>query len=141
MIQKEKALIFEISRPGRFACSLPECDVPQKDLSELIPGELLRDSPPDLPAVSEVDLVRHYTRLSQRNYGVDAGFYPLGSCTMKYNPKVNEDMACLSGFANVHPYQDEKAVQGCLELLWKTDRLLSEITGMERFLAGGEPAR
>ncbi len=133
MIQKEKALIFEISRPGRFACSLPECDVPQKDLSELIPGELLRDSPPDLPEVSEVDLVRHYTRLSQRNYGVDAGFYPLGSCTMKYNPKVNEDMACLSGFANVHPYQDEKAVQGCLELLWKTDRLLSEITGMERF--------
>lgn len=133
MNQKEKALIFEMSRPGRTACSLPECDVPQADLSELIPEELLRDSPPDLPEVSEVDLVRHYTQLSQRNYGVDAGFYPLGSCTMKYNPKVNEDMASLSGFVNVHPCQDEKTVQGCLELIWKADRLFSEITGMERF--------
>ena len=133
MNKDEMALIFEPSQPGSTACSLPECDVPRADISELIPDELLRDSPPDLPEVSEVDLVRHYTRLSQRNYGVDAGFYPLGSCTMKYNPKVNEDMACLGGFANVHPLQDDKTVQGCLELLWKTDRLLSEITGMERF--------
>lgn len=133
MSQKEKALIFELSRPGKTACLLPECDVPQAELAELIPDSLLRDLPPDLPEVSEVDLVRHYTQLSQRNYGVDAGFYPLGSCTMKYNPKVNEDMASLSGFAHVHPCQDEKTVQGCLELIWKTDRLLSEITGMERF--------
>lgn len=133
MSQKEKALIFELSRPGKTACLLPECDVPQAELAELIPDSLLRDLPPDLPEVSEVDLVRHYTQLSQRNYGVDAGFYPLGSCTMKYNPKVNEDMASLSGFAHVHPCQDEKTVQGCLELIWKTDHLLSEITGMERF--------
>jgi len=133
MMHKDKALIFELSRPGRTACSLPECDVPEAELSDLIPEELLRACPPDLPEVSEVDLVRHYTQLSQRNYGVDAGFYPLGSCTMKYNPKVNEDMADLCGFVNVHPYQDERTVQGCLELIWKTDRLLSEITGMSRF--------
>ncbi len=133
MMQKDMALIFELSRPGRTACSLPECDVPEVKLSDLIPEGLLRACPPDLPEVSEVDLVRHYTQLSQKNYGVDAGFYPLGSCTMKYNPKVNEDMADLSGFLNVHPYQDEKTVQGCLELIWKTDRLLAEITGMSRF--------
>ena len=76
MNQKNRALIFELSQPGRTAFSLPECDVPQAELSELIPEELLRDAPPDLPEVSEVDLVRHYTQLSQRNYGVDAGFYP-----------------------------------------------------------------
>lgn len=133
MNQKNRALIFELSQPGRTAFSLPECDVPQAELSELIPEELLRDAPPDLPEVSEVDLVRHYTQLSQRNYGVDAGFYPLGSCTMKYNPKVNEEVASFGGFVNVHPCQDEKTVQGCLELIWNTDRLLSEITGMERF--------
>lgn len=133
MIQKDEALIFELGRPDRAACSLPECDVPQADLSELIPRDLLRESPPDLPEVSEVDLVRHYTRLSQKNYAVDTGFYPLGSCTMKYNPKVNEDVASLSGFVSVHPCQDEKMVQGCLELIWKTDRLLCEITGMDRF--------
>lgn len=133
MNRREEALIFEISRPGRTACSLPECDVPDTDIAGLIPKELLREKAPDLPEVSEVDLVRHYTRLSQRNYGVDSGFYPLGSCTMKYNPKINEDVASLSGFLNVHPCQDDKTVQGCLEVIWKTDRLLSEITGMERF--------
>ena len=132
MIKSEKALIFEISRPGRMAVTLPECDVPRKDMEDLIPAHLLRETAPALPQVSEVDLVRHFTQLSQRNYGVDAGFYPLGSCTMKYNPKVNESMARLSGFANVHPLQSAESVQGCLELMWETDRMLSGITGMER---------
>lgn len=132
MISKEKALIFEMSQPGRKACSLPECDVPEVELGELIPEEFLRASAPELPEVSEVDVVRHFTQLSQRNHGVDSGFYPLGSCTMKYNPKINEDTARLSGFAKVHPYQSEDTVQGCLELLYNTDRMLAEITGMER---------
>jgi glycine dehydrogenase subunit 2 len=132
MNNREEALIFEMSRPGRTAFQAPRCDVPETRISEIIPRELLRDSPPDLPEVSEVDAVRHFTRLSQKNYGVDSGFYPLGSCTMKYNPKINEDAARLSGFRNVHPYQARESVQGCLELMWKTDRMLSEITGMSR---------
>ena len=132
MIKKEKALIFEISRPGRCAVSLPACDVPQQDIHTLIPQNLMREKEASLPEVSEVDLARHFTQLSQRNYGVDAGFYPLGSCTMKYNPKINEEMASLSGFTNVHPYQPEQTVQGCLSLLYHSDKMLSEITGMER---------
>lgn len=128
----QKTFIFEISKPGRKAYSLPECDVPEIAVNELIPGEYLRDSDPELPEVSEVDVIRHFTGLSRRNYGVDSGFYPLGSCTMKYNPKVNEDMARLSGFTKVHPYQPEETVQGCLELLYNMDKMLSEITGMDR---------
>lgn len=129
---KQKELIFEISRSGRKAYSLPGCDVPKKELGSLIPGECLRESEAALPEVSEVDVVRHFTALSKRNHGVDSGFYPLGSCTMKYNPKVNEDMARLDGFAMTHPYQPEETAQGCLELLYRMDRMLAEITGMER---------
>ncbi|MDA8210667.1 MAG: aminomethyl-transferring glycine dehydrogenase subunit GcvPB, partial [Clostridia bacterium] len=92
-------LIFEVSRPGRRAVSLPEIDVPARSLDELIPGEYLREEAPNLPEVSELDAVRHFTGLSKLNHGVDSGFYPLGSCTMKYNPKVNEDAARLPGFA------------------------------------------
>lgn len=132
MKKKDKSLIFEMSVPERRAISLPDCDVPDTDITNLIPGQLLRESDAELPEVAEVDAVRHYTRLSQMNYGVDSGFYPLGSCTMKYNPKVNEDMANLDGFAKVHPYQPEETAQGCLELLYETDRMLSEITGMAR---------
>jgi len=132
MKEKDKSLIFEMSVPGRRAISLPDCDVPDTDITNLIPGRLLREADAELPEVAEVDAVRHYTRLSQMNYGVDSGFYPLGSCTMKYNPKVNEDMAGLDGFAKTHPYQPEETVQGCLELLYETDRMLSEITGMDR---------
>ena len=132
MSKKDKSLIFEMSVPGRRAISLPECDVPSVELSDMIPGKLLRVTAPELPEVGEVDAVRHYTKLSQMNYGVDSGFYPLGSCTMKYNPKVNEDAARMDGFAKVHPYQPVETVQGCLELLYQTDRMLSEITGMER---------
>ncbi|RLC56244.1 MAG: aminomethyl-transferring glycine dehydrogenase subunit GcvPB [Chloroflexota bacterium] len=117
-------LIFEISRPGRCAVALPEPDVPLSDL----PEGLVRDDLP-LPEVSEVDLTRHYTHLSQMNYGVDTGFYPLGSCTMKYNPKINEEVARLSGFVHLHPYQDEETVQGALFLMYYLQEFLKEIGG------------
>ncbi len=126
------SLIFEKSIPGREAFSLPECDVPQKAINELYPSELLREKPANLPEVSEVDVIRHFTALSKRNHGVDSGFYPLGSCTMKYNPKINEDAAALPGFEKIHPYQDPKSVQGALELMYNIDMMLSEITGMDR---------
>jgi len=117
-------LIFEISRPGRCAVALPALDVPPAEL----PGGLVRDDLP-LPEVSEPDLIRHYTRLSQMNYGVDIGFYPLGSCTMKYNPRINEVMARLPGFTYLHPYQEEETVQGALFLMYHLQEFLKEIGG------------
>ena len=126
-------LIFEISKPGRGAYSLPDCDVPERDAADLLPAEHLRQRGPLLPEVGEIDAVRHFTKLSRRNHGVDSGFYPLGSCTMKYNPKINEDVARLRAFAAMHPYQQTESSQGCLKLLYDMDRMLSEITGMERF--------
>jgi glycine dehydrogenase subunit 2 len=128
MNNEKKALIFELSRTGRVAYSLPILDVPE---SEAIPVEYLRENTVDLPEVSELDLIRHYTELSRRNHGVDNGFYPLGSCTMKYNPKVHEDVARLSGFAKIHPYQREETVQGALQLLYELQQYLAEITGMD----------
>ena len=97
-------LIFEVSSPGRKAYSLPPLEVEKKSMSELLPESELRKTPADLPEVSEIDLVRRFTRLSQLNHGVDIGFYPLGSCTMKYNPKINEEVANLPGFNDIHPY-------------------------------------
>ena len=132
MNNNKQTLVFEMSRPGRAAYSLPKCDVPEINLADMIPEALLRTEQPALPEVSEPELIRHFTRLSQKNYGVDAGFYPLGSCTMKYNPKMNEAAARLSGFANAHPAQSEKASQGALVLLHELDGMLSEITGMAR---------
>ncbi|MBA4541317.1 MULTISPECIES: aminomethyl-transferring glycine dehydrogenase subunit GcvPB [Thermoactinomyces] len=129
MNNKEKELIFEMSKPGRTAYSLPESDVPETDV---LPEEYLREKPAELPEVSELDLMRHYTELSRRNHGVDNGFYPLGSCTMKYNPKVHEDVARLPGFAKIHPYQPEETVQGALELLYELQQYLAEITGMDQ---------
>lgn len=129
---KREALIFEKSVPGRKASSMPSCDVPEKELNSLIPMEFLREKGPEMPEVSEVDAVRHFTALSGMNYGVDSGFYPLGSCTMKYNPKINEDVSKYDGFARMHPYQPEKTAQGCLEILYSLDKMLAEITGMER---------
>jgi glycine dehydrogenase subunit 2 len=123
-----KSLIFELSRTGRVAHNLPVLDVPETDE---LPSEYLREEAADLPEVSELDLMRHYTELSRRNHGVDNGFYPLGSCTMKYNPKVHEDVARLSGFAKIHPYQAEETVQGALQLLYELQRDLAEITGMD----------
>lgn len=129
---KRESLIFEMSVPGRKAYSMPACDVPEEDISSLIPLEFLREKCPELPEVSEVDAVRHFIGLSRMNHGVDSGFYPLGSCTMKYNPKVNEDVSKYDGFSRVHPYQPEKTAQGCLEILYTMDKMLAEITGMER---------
>ncbi len=120
-----EALIYEISRPGRSACSLPEPDVPRAEL----PEEWLRGDDLLLPEVSEVDLIRHYVRLSHLNYAVDVGFYPLGSCTMKYSPKVNEDACRLPGFAQTHPYQPEETVQGNLRLMYELQRYLQELSG------------
>ncbi len=125
-------LIFELSCPGRHAHSLPECDVPVSDPAQLLPSEHLRASPAELPEVSELDVVRHYSRLSQMNYGVDTHFYPLGSCTMKYNPKINEDMARLAGFARLHPLTPESAAQGALRLMHELSRDLAEVSGMDQ---------
>lgn len=130
-MKPEKALIFELTQPGRVAYSLPECDVPETELQAAIPGGLLRETPVALPEVCEVDVIRHYTELSRRNFGVDNGFYPLGSCTMKYNPKINEDVARLAGFARIHPYQPEESVQGALELLYTLQNDLATLTGMD----------
>lgn len=129
---KREALIFEKSVTGRKAYSLPACDVPEEDLLNMIPATFLREKNPELPEVSEVDAVRHFTGLSKMNHGVDSGFYPLGSCTMKYNPKINEEVSKYSGFSQVHPYQSAATVQGCLALLYDLDKMLSEITGMAR---------
>lgn len=125
-------LIFEISKEGRKAYSLPKCDVPEMTLTDLIPQSLLSEKEVELPEVSEVDVARHYTQLSSKNFGVDTGFYPLGSCTMKYNPKINEDMAVLPKFTGLHPYQPEQTAQGSLQLMYELSEMLSEITGMQR---------
>jgi len=125
-------LIFEKSRPGRRGCSLPACDVDKENLKKLIPKKYLRQGGLGLPHVSEPDVVRHFVRLSQQNMGVDTNFYPLGSCTMKYNPKINEDIANLPGFTRVHPYQPQVSVQGTLQLLYDMEKLLCEISGMDR---------
>ncbi|MFQ6057429.1 MAG: aminomethyl-transferring glycine dehydrogenase subunit GcvPB [Anaerolineae bacterium] len=125
MYHETEPLIFELSSPGRVGVSLPELDVPQAPL----PTEHLREDLP-LPEVSEVDVVRHFTRLSQLNYSVDTAFYPLGSCTMKYNPKVNEAVARLAGFTQIHPYQDEATVQGALQLMYELQEYLAEIAGL-----------
>ncbi len=122
------ALVFERSRPGRRAWSLPEV---QSDV-EAIPAAHRRQAPPVLPEVSERDLVTHYTRLSQRNWAIDVGAYPLGSCTMKYNPKVAERVAALPGFAELHPFADDELCQGALELLGTLERALCAATGMAR---------
>lgn len=131
MHKDNQPLIFEMTKEGRIGYSLPDLDVPEIDLAELFPEELVRDEAADLPEVSELDIMRHYTALSKRNHGVDSGFYPLGSCTMKYNPKINESVARFPGFANIHPLQDESTVQGALELLFDLQEHLKEITGMD----------
>ena len=133
MRKTAEPLIFELSRSGRHTGLLPACDVPSQDLDTLIPPSLQRRTSPGLPEVSEIDLVRHYTRLSQMNFGVESGSYPLGSCTMKYNPKINEAIVRLPGFERIHPLQPAESVQGCLGLMAELERMLSEITGMDRF--------
>ncbi|SKC53144.1 glycine dehydrogenase subunit 2 [Bacteroidales bacterium WCE2008] len=124
-------LIFELSKPGRCGYTLPENEygICIKEL----PAELKRSNAPDLPEVSEVDVVRHYTNLSQMNFGVDTGFYPLGSCTMKYNPKINEEVAAMPGFTGLHPLQPESTVKGAKAVYDAMDKALAEITGLSHF--------
>ncbi len=125
-------LIFEKSRAGRTATQIPACDVPEISLESVIDKHLLREDV-DLPEVAEVDLIRHYTQLSKRNFGVDSGFYPLGSCTMKYNPKINEEVARLSGFTALHPYAPAAFSQGSLQLMYELRLYLCDIFGMADF--------
>jgi glycine dehydrogenase subunit 2 len=129
--QRETATtIFERSVPGRRAATLPPADVPERALDELIPARLLRDRAAELPEVSEPEIVRHYTRLSRRNFDLDSGPYPLGSCTMKHNPRLNEKVAALAGHARVHPAQQPSRAQGALELMWRLEGALAEICGL-----------
>ena len=122
-------LIFELSQPGRTGYKLPELDVEEKD--NLIPEEFLSNEELDLPEVSEVDVVRHYTNLSALNFGVDTGMYPLGSCTMKYNPKINEEIVANPKLARLHPKQDDYQVQGALEAMYTLQKSLCEVSGMD----------
>ncbi len=124
-------LIFELSSPGRMAYSLPEPDIDVEAAREKIPAPYLRRQPAELPEVSELDVVRHYSRLSQMNYGLDTHFYPLGSCTMKYNPKINEDVARIPGFARLHPLVPEALCQGALQVMHELAQMLAEIAGMD----------
>jgi glycine dehydrogenase subunit 2 len=124
-------LIFERSSEGKRGITIPSSDVGEMRPDEVIPTDLLRTDIEGFPEVSEVDVVRHFVRMSQWNYGVDTGMYPLGSCTMKYNPKVNEDIARLSGFSRLHPYQPEELSQGALQLMYELEGYLAEISGMD----------
>jgi glycine dehydrogenase subunit 2 len=123
-------LLFETSRPGRATAILPLCDVPDRPLDELIPSPHRATNAPPLPELSELDVVRHYTNLSATNMAIDANFYPLGSCTMKYNPKRNERLASLPGLGAQHPYQDDRTLQGLLAILFGLQRDLAEIAGL-----------
>jgi glycine dehydrogenase subunit 2 len=123
-------LLFELSQPGRGSAQLPNCDVPEKPVQELIPSEYLNEGPPALPELVEPDVVRHFTNLSTLNMSVDTHYYPLGSCTMKYNPKRNERWAGLPGFAQLHPYQPTESIQGMLQLLWELQQDFAEISGL-----------
>jgi glycine dehydrogenase subunit 2 len=122
--------IYERSVSGRRAFVAPKLDVPERDLDELLPARLRRSEPAKLPEVTEPEIVRHYNRLSKRNFDLDTGFYPLGSCTMKHNPKLHERVAALPGHAKLHPLQDPSRAQGALELMWRLQDALSEIAGL-----------
>src|SRR5262244_1742633 len=129
-VSQNEGLIFEKSSPGKAAWKLPPLDVPEVDPKELL-GSSERKDLGHMPEVSEIEIIRHFTRLSTWNYAIDLGMYPLGSCTMKYNPRVNEVVTRLDGLANGHPYQPEKISQGALRILKTLSECLTEITGME----------
>ena len=130
MKDSSSTLIFEKSKKGRDGISLPPSGCPNIDISTKIDQNLLRKKSLDLPAVSEPEVVRHYTNLSAKNHHIDKGFYPLGSCTMKYNPKINDKIASDPMFANIHPNQDSLSVQGHLKLQYDLETMLNNITGM-----------
>src|SRR5215831_14291660 len=121
-------LLFELSHSGRRTHRLPASDVPT---AAGLPASALAETPPPLPEVGEIDLIRHFVNLSGRNMSIDTNFYPLGSCTMKYNPKRHERLAALPGMANVHPLQSDESCQGMLELLWHLQKILAEIAGLD----------
>jgi glycine dehydrogenase subunit 2 len=123
-------LLFEMSHLGRRCHRLPACDVPAPEANELLPAAALAESPPPLPEVGEIDLVRHFVNLSTRNMSIDTNFYPLGSCTMKYNPKRHERLSALPGIANLHPLQNDESAQGILELLYSMQSILAEIAAL-----------
>jgi glycine dehydrogenase subunit 2 len=129
--QQSTELLFELSHAGRRTHRLPPCDVPAPEVSALLPASALADAPPPLPEVGEIDLIRHYVNLSTRNMSIDTNFYPLGSCTMKYNPKRHERLAALPGLASLHPLQTDESCQGMLELLWEMQAILAEIAGLD----------
>ena len=131
-LREREGLIFERSSAGRVGYQLPPLEVPVADPAATVPAALLRGEIADLPEVSEVDVVRHFTRLSKWNYSVDEGLYPLGSCTMKYNPRINEEIVRLSGLAQLHPLQPEEQVQGALAVMWELEQALLAVTGMAR---------
>src|SRR3954470_10275188 len=126
-------LIFEKSQPGRKGYQLPALDVPSIDPASVLGKSSLRQHLAELPEMSELDTVRHYTRLSQLNFSIDTNFYPLGSCTMKYNPKVNDAIAMLPGFAGAHPLAPSSVTQGTLELLYNLEDWLVKMTGLDAF--------
>ena len=130
-ITRNEDLIFELSAPGKVGADLAPLDVPAASAAEELGAELVRGEIEGFPEVSELEVIRHFTRLSTWNYGVDTGLYPLGSCTMKYNPRVNEVVARLEGVATLHPYAPDELAQGCLRVLYETARCLAEITGMD----------
>src|SRR5450759_3009120 len=136
MADAQRRTIYEKSCCGRRAFSLPALDVPEVPLGELVPAGLRRAAPARLPEVSEIDLLRHFTELSTLNFGVETGSYPLGSCTMKYNPRINEVVSRLDGFTGLHPYQPESLVQGALELMYELERALDERLRLVRMQAG-----
>ena len=126
----DNKVIFEKSVKGRIGASLPKPDVPEVELKDFISSELLKENPPNLPEVTEPQVVRHYISLSAKNHHIDKGFYPLGSCTMKYNPKINDVLASLPGFANLHPNQPDSDAQGALHIIYELEQMLLKITGM-----------
>ncbi|MFW6262620.1 MAG: aminomethyl-transferring glycine dehydrogenase subunit GcvPB [Thermotogota bacterium] len=130
-MSRNNKLIFEKGVPGRIGYSFPKENIPNYRLEEMIPKAQIRENPPELPDCNEVEVVRHFTNLSKLNHSIDNGFYPLGSCTMKYNPKLNETTAMISGFVNLHPYQPPETFQGALELMYFLQQALAEISGMD----------
>src|SRR5215469_8641214 len=130
-VSQSEGLIFEKSSPGKRGFELPPLDVPAADAAKTLGASHRPDGVAEFPEVSEIEVIRHFTRLSTWNHAIDLGMYPLGSCTMKYNPRVNEHIARLEGIATEHPYQPPQLSQGCLKILWTLQKCLIEITGMD----------